>query len=117
MGSIDEGLLLIEGKLNDKFSFEDGEKSINEVIETLQTDLLETELAKVKNQAEATLVMSEVELLNRAMNIAFAANLGDVELVNQESAHIQAVTELDIKRMAKTVLREENSSVLYYQKS
>ena len=27
------------------------------------------ELAKVKNQAEATLAFSEVELLNRAMNL------------------------------------------------
>ena len=73
------------------------------------------ELAKVKNQAEATLAFSEVELLNRAMNLAFAANAGDPELVNQEAAQIQAVTPDAVQAMARQVLRKENSSTLYYR--
>jgi zinc protease len=117
MGSIDEGLLVINGKLNDEFTFEQAEKAIDQVISNLQTDLLDEELLKVKNQAESSLVMSEVELLNRCMNIAYAANLGNVDLINEEAALIQAVTEADLKRVAKEIFREKNSSVLYYQKS
>lgn len=117
MGSIDEGLFVVDGKLNDGITFKKAEDAINEVILHLQTDILETELQKVKNQAEASLVMSEIELLNRCMNIAFAANMGDVEMINKEAALIQNVSEADIKRVAKTIFTEENSSVLYYGKS
>lgn len=117
MGSIDEGLFVVDGKLNDGITFKKAEDAINEVILHLQTDILETELQKVKNQAEASLVMSEIELLNRCMNIAFVANMGDVEMINKEAALIQNVSEADIKRVAKTIFTEENSSVLYYGKS
>lgn len=117
MGSIDPGLMVIEGKITDNHSFETAEKAIDEIVSHLQTDMLEEELIKVKNQAEASLVMGEIELLNRAMNLAFAANMGNVDLVNQEAAQIQAVTEVDIKRVAKLTLKEENASVLYYDKS
>lgn len=116
-GSIDEGLFVVDGKLNDGITFKKAEDAINEVVLHLQTDILETELQKVKNQAEASLVMSEIELLNRCMNIAFAANMGDVEMINKEAALIQNVSEADIKRVAKTIFRDENSSVLYYGKS
>ena len=41
-------------------------------------------LDKVKNQAIATTSFGEVELLNRVMHIAFAANAGDVNWCNQD---------------------------------
>ena len=73
------------------------------------------ELNKVKNQAESTLAFSEVELLNRAMNLAYAASSGNPDLVNCEAEQIQAVTVEDVQNMAKRVLRKENSSTLYYR--
>jgi predicted Zn-dependent peptidase len=75
----------------------------------------ELELEKVKNQAESTIVFSEVELLNRAMNLAFYANLGNPEQVNQESDYIQAVTADSLQAMAREVLRKENSSTIHYR--
>ena len=75
----------------------------------------EKELSKVKNQAESTLVFSEVELLNRAMNLAYGALLGNPDLINQEPEKIQQVTVEDIQRMATTLLVPENSSTLYYR--
>jgi predicted Zn-dependent peptidase len=73
------------------------------------------ELEKVKNQAESTLVFGEVELLNRTMNLAFAAMLGNSDLVNEGSARIQKVTAKGLQLMAKDILRPENSSTLYYR--
>lgn len=116
MGSIDNGLFVIDGKLNENISFEKAENAINEVILHIQTDILEQELQKVKNQAETSLELADVELLNRCMNIAFSANMGDVELINKESSLIMAVSEADIKRVANSVFKENNSSVLYYSK-
>jgi zinc protease len=72
-------------------------------------------LEKVKNQAEATLEFGEVEVMNRAMNLAFAKLSGDVHLVNQERSKIEAVTQADIKRVAASVLKETNANVMYYK--
>jgi zinc protease len=75
----------------------------------------ERELDKVKNQTESTLEFGEVEVLNRAMNLAFAKLSGNTALVNEESKLINLTTLYDISRVARNILREENSSVLYYE--
>lgn len=115
-GSLDPGLLVIHGKLNEGVSPEAGEEAIDRVLqEVKQTVVDEEELQKVKNQAEATLVFSEVELLNRAMNLAFAALEGDPDYVNREPAIIQQVTASEVKAMAEEILVPENCSTLYYK--
>jgi zinc protease len=73
------------------------------------------ELNKVKNQAETTIVFSEIELLNRAMNLAFHKLLGDANLVNLEGEKIQAVQPADILRCANQVLNLNNCSTLLYK--
>jgi zinc protease len=73
------------------------------------------ELDKVKNQTESTLEFGEVEVMNRAMNLAFAKLSGNTELVNEESKIINLTTLEDISRTARNILREENSSVMYYE--
>jgi zinc protease len=114
--SLDPGLLMIQGNLNAGVSIEEGDAAIQDVLDDfLQNPISEEELSKVKNQAESTLVFSEVELLNRAMNLAFAANAGNVEYANQESAKIQAVTTDSLMSQARTILKKENCSTMYYR--
>jgi len=114
--SLDPGLLVVQGNLNPGISLEDADAAVTELVDAvLKNGVDEGELAKVKNQAEATLAFSEVELLNRAMNLAFAANAGDAELVNRESETIQAVTTDAVRQAAQTVFRPENGSTLYYR--
>ncbi|MFT7269044.1 MAG: zinc protease [Roseivirga sp.] len=94
---------------------EEGEKAIWEFLEKFkETELPENALEKVKNKAESTMVFGEVELLNRAMNLAYAWTLGDPEMVNHEGEKIQAVMAKDIKNQAINILRKENASVLRY---
>ncbi|WP_080241161.1 M16 family metallopeptidase [Spirosoma rigui] len=115
--SDDPGLLIVQGTLNEGVSLEEADAAVESVVDDfINQAVSEDELTKVKNQAEATLAFSEVELLNRAMNLAFAANAGDPELVNQEAAQIQAVTPEGVQAMARQVLRRENSSTLYYRR-
>jgi zinc protease len=115
-GSNDPGLIIIEGKLNQGINLEDAEAEVLKIIEEIKKNLVsDEELVKVKNQAESTLQFGEVELLERCMAIAFAANLGDPELVNKESEKIQSVTSEDIKRVANEYLNESNCSILYYR--
>ena len=115
-GSDEPGLLIIQGNVTKGVRLEEGEAAVNEIVEELRKQpVSDTELAKVKNQAESTLVFSEMELLNRAMNLAHAATLGDPDLVNQESDRIQAVTSDKLMVMASRILKKENSSTLYYR--
>ncbi len=115
MGTIDPGQLVISGRTKDGIKLEDAELEINSVIEQVIEGVTEAELEKVKNQAASTLEFGEVEVINRAMNLAFSALSGDVSLVNKEKSKIDAVNTTDIRRMAKTILSEENSSVMYYK--
>ncbi|MBD0259357.1 MAG: insulinase family protein [Cytophagales bacterium] len=115
-GSADPGLVVIQGQLNGGVTIEQGEAELNAILEEIvQEGVPAAELTKVKNQAESTLVFSEVEMLNRAMNLAFYANLGDPEEVNQEGEKLQAVTPDEVQRMAKRILRPTNTSTLYYR--
>ena len=57
----------------------------------------------------------ELELLNRAMNLAYGKLLGDANFVNTEGEKIQAVTPQDILRCAKQVLDPNNCSTLLYK--
>ena len=115
MGSVDEGLLVISGKLNPAFSPEQGEEAIQSVIDDfLENGISDEELTKVKNQAEASHIFSEIEVLNRAMNIAYYAILGDVTMVNTIAEQMEKVTKEELMQTAKNVLRKENCSTLYY---
>ena len=116
MGTIDPGLIVINGRVKDGIKLKDAEAEINEVVdEFLATGPSEKELEKVKNQAYSTLEFGEVEVMNRAMNLAFAKLSGDANYVNEEGKLIESVTPDDIRRVAQGVLKEENSSVLYYK--
>ena len=117
-GSIDPGLLMIQGKINNKVDIGEAEEKINDIVNELKENIIaEEELTKVKNQAEATVVFSEVELLNRAINLAHSALMGNPEYINQESDKIQAVNIEEIYREANEILVPENSSTLVYHSS
>jgi zinc protease len=114
--SLDPGLLMIQGNLNEGVSLEEADAAIEEIVADLVNNTLEeSELQKVKNQSESTMAFSEVELLNRAMNLAFAANAGNVDWCNQDAEKIAAVTPESLQAMAKQILRKENSSTMYYR--
>ncbi|GAB2516378.1 M16 family metallopeptidase [Spirosoma aerophilum] len=116
--SMDPGLLVIQGNLNKGVSLEEADAAVESVVqEFIDQTVPDEELAKVKNQAEATLAFSEVELLNRAMNLAYAANAGNPDLVNQEAAQIQSVNPDGLQTMARELLRKDNCSTLYYRQA
>jgi predicted Zn-dependent peptidase len=115
-GSIETGLLVIQGKLNAGVSLAEADAAVESILSELREQPVdEQELNKVKNQAEASLVFSEIELLNRAMNLAYSKLLGNANFVNEEGALIQAVTPQDILASARKVLHPTNCSTLYYE--
>jgi len=115
-GSIDKGLFCISGKIREGINLEKAEKALQEVIDELLSEKIsDEELEKVKNQVEATLILGEIEVLPRAMNLAYHALLGNPDGINLEAEHIQAVTSEQIHQIAKQVLRPDNCSTLHYK--
>jgi zinc protease len=118
LGSVDPGLLIVSGRLKKGVTMEQAEAEIDKVTRKLvEGGATSEELEKVKNQAESTVEFGDVEVINRAMNIAFAALGGDPELVNTELKEIRAVTLDDISRVSKQIIRDDNASVMYYKAS
>lgn len=115
MGTIDPGMLVVSGRVKPGISLHQAEEELDAVVRDFKATMSEPELDKVKNQALATLEFGEVEVLNRAMNLAFASLSGDAGLINREADMITSVQLADVQQAASDVLREENASVLYYQ--
>lgn len=115
-GSVDPGLLVITGQVSTGISLEEADLAVQQVIKELQAEeIANKELEKVKNQAISTIVYGEVDVLNRAMSIAFGAAMGNPNLVNEETDLIKAVSTKDIYQAANDILRIENCSTIYYK--
>ncbi len=114
-GSIDPGLLIIEGQPVDGVSLEEAEKAVWKELKLLCDEpISKRELQKYKNKIESTLVFSESNVLNKAINLAFFELLGDANLINEEAKFYQEITEADIQRVTQKIFIEENCSALFY---
>ena len=115
--SIDPGLLIIQGQVSDDVKIEEAEKALEKALQDFAASpIIEKDLQMVKNQSEASLVFGEVEVLNRAMNLAMAANAGDVNLVNEESDKIAKVEAADLEKWAQRLFIQGKSNTLLYKK-
>jgi zinc protease len=115
-GSLDPGLLVISGNLNKNISIEQGNEAVEELLEDLKnTPMNEQELEKVKNQAFSTVAFGEVELLNRVMNLAFAANAGNAAWCNDDLKNIKNITLDNISQASKSILDPNKCSTMFYR--
>jgi zinc protease len=118
MGTMDPGLLVIQGQVCEGVSLAEADEAIEKALKRfVEEGITEYALQKVKNQAESSLVFSEVEVLNRAMNLAMAANAGDVDAVNKEIDKMHAVQKSDIDFWAKKLFLTDSSCTLWYKKN
>lgn len=114
-GSLDEGLFIVEGKLVEGVLMETAEKAIWETLNEIAIHgVNEQELTKVKNKSESIMAFSEMNLLDKAMNLAYYELLGDANLLNSELERYAAVTAEQLKLAAQETFIKEKSSTLYY---
>lgn len=114
--TIDDGIFIIEGKLNEGVSMDAADTAIIKCITKLAEDVSENELQKVKNKTEAYLTFSDTNILNRAMNLAFFDMLGNAADVNNEIDKYMAVTTTQIKRVASEIFSSSRCSTIKYFK-
>lgn len=117
-GSLDSGLLVIEGKLVKGITMMNAEKSVEEELEKLRTDVVgSNELQKVKNKVESMMAFEDMSVMSRANSLAFYELLGDAAWMNYELEKYNTVTPADVMNESRNIFREENSNTLYYYSS
>jgi zinc protease len=116
-GSLDPGLVVIEGKIREGKSIEAANDAVEkELAKLLAEGVTENELQKAKNKIEAMIAFEDMTLLSRANNLAFYELMGDADLINKEWDHYQAVTAGFLQETAKQIFREGNCNTLFYRK-
>src|SRR5215213_6648967 len=114
-GTVDAGLLTIEGKLVKGVKMPDAEKAIEEELDKLkQNGIDDKELVKVKNRTEAVIAFEDMSITNRAGSLAFYEVLGDASLMNKELARYQSVSAEELVQESRVIFDENNSNTLYY---
>ncbi len=114
-GSLDAGMLVVEGKPLQNISIEQAEDAIWEELEKFKNELVPAdELMKVKNKTESAMVFAEMSLLEKAMNLAYFELMGDAENLNHETEKYLAVTAEEIREQSRKIFRRENLSTLVY---
>jgi len=114
-GTMDAGLLTIEGKLVKGVKMEDAELAIQKELDKMKRELIsETELQKVKNKTESMIAFEDMSVMNRANSLAFYELLGDASLMNSELDRYNKVTVKDVQQLSNEIFREENCSTLWY---
>ncbi|MBE9467587.1 MAG: insulinase family protein [Bacteroidetes bacterium] len=114
-GDIDNGLFVITGQLIKGIDMTVANKSIEKELDLIKNNYIsEYELTKVKNKVETILELSEMSVLNKAMNLSYHELLGDAKYINFESENYSKVRPEQINNIAKDIFKETNSSTLFY---
>ena len=115
-GNIDPGLFIIEAKPADGYTLQQVEEAIWVELEAIKAaPIAERELEKVKNKMESSIVFSEANILNQALNLAIFELLGDPDQINREVEIYRGITPADMQQAAQTMFLRENCSALYYK--
>ncbi len=115
-GTVESGLLAIEGKLVKGVDMRDAEAAVLVELEKLKKEkIAESELQKVKNKTESMIAFEDMTVMNRANSLAFYELLGDASLMNSELQRYQRVTSEEIHTEANQIFRESNCNTLYYR--
>lgn len=114
-GSVDSGLLAIEGKLVKGVKPAEAEKAVDEELNKIKEKPVdEAELQKVKNKTESMITFEDMSVMNRANSLAFYELLGNANLMNEEMGKYQELTGDDILLYSNEIFDNNNSNTIYY---
>jgi predicted Zn-dependent peptidase len=114
-GTVDPGLLVIEGKLVKGISMAVAEKAVLEEVEKIKNEILDAkEVQKVINKTESVICFEDMSIMNRAHSLAYYELLGDADLMNKELGMYQKVTPSMIQHTAQQIFQDSNRNTLYY---
>ena len=116
LGSLDEGLFIVSGKLMPGKTFEALDEALWDVLETFKNTLISNpDLNRLRMKGKTSKAFQEQGLLNRAMNLSFFELLGDAQGINEEEAIYNAIEAIHLQDYAKTLFNPNNCSRLYIE--
>ena len=114
-GTFDPGLFIIEGKPMPNLDLEEVKEFIwEEINEVKGGNVTEREITKLKNKLTTEIILSNLDILNKAMILSYFEALGDVDLVNDQIKFYSRITKDDVIQMANEIMVEEKLSELIY---
>jgi predicted Zn-dependent peptidase len=114
-GTIEKGLVAVDGKLAEGVAIETAEAAVQAVLQQVQEAVIsEQELQKVKNKTESVIAFEDMNVMSRANSLAFYELLGDAQLMNDELQRYQEITAEDIRSYSQQLFAQTNSNVLHY---
>ena len=115
-GSLDCGLFIIKGRLMPETSEQEAEAALlGELQDLIEGNISDYELEKVKNKFEANMLMGEINIMNKALNLCFYAMTGDITLLNREAEVYRSLTREEIMEFSARCFAKRNSSTLIYR--
>lgn len=116
LGSLDAGLFIIKGRLMPDTTEEVAEEALwGELRELMDGNVSDYEMEKVKNKFEANMLMGEINVMNKAMNLGFYSMIGDLELLNTEADIYRSLSRDELMSFACRCFSVNNSSTLIYR--
>ena len=116
LGSLDAGLFIIKGRLMPDTTEQEAERALwGELEELMAGNVSDYEMEKVKNKFEANMLMGEINVMNKAMNLGFYAMIGDLDLLNSEADIYRSIDRQELMSFARRCFVERNSSTLIYR--
>jgi predicted Zn-dependent peptidase len=114
-GDHDPGLWVFSGKLSQGVSMETAEKAVWKELQNMaENGPGDDELTRVQNKVESLYAFGNMNVLNKAMNLAIFEWLGDASMVNDETAKYRDVNAKKIHRIAAKTFLPEYSNTLRY---
>jgi predicted Zn-dependent peptidase len=114
-GDRDPGLFVVSGRMASGVSPETAIGAIKkELTEIIDGPIAERELNKVKNRAESQFLFSNMNVQNKAMNLAYFEWLGSASMMDAELDILRSVTISEIRKTARRLFTDNNCSCLVY---
>jgi len=114
-GSIDAGQIIITGTLLPNTDMQHAEKMIwKELKKIANQEVTEEEIKKIKNKIIVRQAFDKINILDKAMNLAYFELLGSAEMMHDEISNYMSITTKDVQETAKALFQEQYSSTLLY---
>jgi predicted Zn-dependent peptidase len=116
LGSLDEGLFVVSGKLMPGKTFEALDEALWAVLNTFKTEPISaSDLNRLRMKGKTSKAFQEQGLLNRAMNLSFFQLLGDANGINEEEGIYNAIDSMHLQHYAQALFTPTNCSRLFIE--
>lgn len=109
------GLFVVTGRLMASTSIEQAQQALwDELTEISTKEVSDYELQKVRNKAVANDMFSQINSMNKAMNLAYYEFLGSASLINEQISRHHAVSKAQITEHCAELLVKAKAYTLHY---